>query len=258
MRFKGAINILTVIVLFFAAATAGAEEIEYKPTGFVNDYAHIISGPTNNDLTALLTSFKKQTGVEIAVVTIPTLGDVPLEDYATRLFEEWGIGEKGKDNGLLFLIAPKERKLRIEVGYGLEGAINDALAGRIIRDTIVPWFVKDDYSTGIVNGVVEAITILNKKYQLGFDTASASNINVSSMKHIKGTEGNIIGKILKVVVLIFIIFLFIKNPWAFLIFMGLGGRGGGFRSGGFGGGGGGSFGGFGGGMSGGGGASGSW
>lgn len=255
MHFKKTSIILVISICLLAAGPLFAQVPELKPTGFVNDNAHIINDQTKAKLTTLLSSFEQKTRIEFTVVTVATIGDTPIEDFATRLFEEWGIGKKGEDNGLLLLIAPKERKLRLEVGYGLEGAINDALAGRIIRETIVPWFTKGDYSTGILNGVVASIEILNSKYNLGFDPFKTGDIQPKQLIEVK--KSSVIGKILKIIVLIFLILLFIKNPWAFLLFMGLsGGRSGGFRGGSFGGGS--SFGGFGGGLSGGGGASGSW
>lgn len=225
-----------------------------KPTGFVNDFAHIISADTSAKLGQLLTAFEQATGIEAAVVTVGSLDDTPVEDFAVTLFEQWGIGKKGKDNGLLILVAPTERKMRIEVGYGLEGAINDAVAGRIIRDTMIPWFKNGDYSTGILNGTVESIDIISKRYDLKFDPAKAGGIEAIQLRKVGQKEGSVFSTILTVIVIIFFIILFIKNPFAALLLLGMGGGRGG-SSGGFGGGG---FGGFGGGGSGGGGASGGW
>lgn len=247
--------LIPVLILISFPFSPKAQQKLPAPEGFVSDFAGIINESTRSELTTLLTAFEKATKIEFAVVTVSGLDDTTVEDYATRLFETWGIGKKTTDSGLLLLVAPKERKLRIEVGYGLEGGINDAVAGRIIRDTIIPWFKNGDFSTGILNGVVESINILSKKYNLGFDPSKASDINVSALHHVENGNGSIFGTILTIAVIIFLVLLFIKNPWFFLFFLSSVTSGGSYRSGGFGGS---SFGGFGGGSSGGGGASGSW
>lgn len=246
-----------LIAILCVPSLSSAQPSALKPTGFVNDFAGIIDQGTKSKLNQLLTSFERATGIEIAVATTPSLKDIPVEDFATTLFEQWGIGKKGKDNGLLILVAPVEKKMRIEVGYGLEGAINDAVAGRIIRDTMIPWFKDGDFSTGILNGAVESIRILNSKYNLGFDPSVAGGLGSIPLRQVSYEKSSTLSKVFKFIIVAFLILVFIKNPWAGLfLMMGLGGgRGGSFRSGGFGGGG---FGGFGGGLSGGGGASGSW
>ena len=128
--------------------------IEYPtPSGFINDYAELLTSEEQQTLEATLNQFKQESGTEIAVMTIPSLEGDPIEDYAVRLFEEWGIGDKEKDNGLLLLIAKDDRAVRIEVGYGLEGTINDAKAGRIIREIIAPRFQQEQYADGITAAV---------------------------------------------------------------------------------------------------------
>lgn len=245
---------LSIIGILCASFSVAAQPSTLTPSGFVNDFAGIIDAPTESKLTTLLTSFKGATGVEVTVVTTPSLAELPVEDYATTLFEQWGVGQKAKDNGLLLLVAPNEKKMRIEVGYGIEGAINDAVAGRIIRDTMLPFFKQGDYSSGILAGTAESIERINTKYNLGFDIAASGIAYSRPAPH----KSSLFSTIIKFLVMIFFIFIFIKNPFAgMFLLMGMGrGRGGSSRSSGFGGGGG--FGGFGGGMSGGGGASGSW
>jgi len=105
-----------------------------QPCGFVNDYANVLSASEERQLVSMISEVRQKTGAEIAVVTIQSLEGNEIDDFSNRLFEKWGIGQKGKDNGLLFLAAMKDRKMRIEVGYGLEGAIPDAQAGRIRRE----------------------------------------------------------------------------------------------------------------------------
>jgi uncharacterized protein len=248
-------TIILIALPFYAHAIDHPE-----PAGYINDLANVIRPETTIQLANIITQFERATGNELAVVTVPSLEDEPIENYAAVLFEKWGVGKKGEDNGLLFVIAPVERKARIEVGYGLEPYINDALAGRILRDTMFPHFKSGDFSQGILNGVVEATGIIAKKTGVQFDPATAGQVDTGSIYHLASEgpdEGQpLIVKILKVIAVIIIVLFFLKNPWAALFMLsslGGGGRGGSYR-GGFGGG----FGGFGGGSSGGGGASGSW
>ncbi len=123
------------------------------PTGHVTDNANLLSSEERSDLETLLVSLKEQTGNEIAILTIASLGGEPIEDYAVEVFERWGVGKKGNDNGLLIVVARDDRAVRIEVGYGLEGVINDAKAGRIIRENLAPAFQKGAYAEGLTNAV---------------------------------------------------------------------------------------------------------
>jgi uncharacterized protein len=124
-----------------------------QPTGFINDFAGTFSPEFTVSLEQDLSDFEKETTAEIAVVTVESLQETTIEDYAVRLFENWEIGKEKEDNGLLVLIAPNERQIRIEVGYGLEPVINDSRAGRIIRDQITPEFKEGNYEIGIKQGV---------------------------------------------------------------------------------------------------------
>jgi uncharacterized protein len=221
-----------------------------KPTGYVNDYAGVIQAGTRTKLEGVLQGVEKKTGVEIAVVTIPSLEERPIEDYAVDLYQQWGIGKKGKDEGALILVAPHEKRVRIEVGYGLEGALNDAQAGRIIRDLMIPYFKEGDFTRGIVIGAQAVIAIaLKEKGIEGSDLEGAAAAPSPARK-----KGGPLSVIFKILLFLVMVYLFIRHPWLFLFFLASAGRGGGMRGGGFSGG----FGGFGGGLSGGGGASGRW
>lgn len=131
-----------------------------KPVGYVNDFAGIISEAQEAELETRLESFTASTGNELAVVTLKSLEGDTIENTAVAVFEQWGIGQKGKDNGVLLLIAPNERELKIEVGYGLEPVLTDSRAGTIIRDVITPKFKQDDYEGGITDGAEALITVL--------------------------------------------------------------------------------------------------
>lgn len=248
-----AITALFVVLLYVATAHA---QSGLEPTGFVNDFAGIIDTATESKLDRLLTSFEQSTTIEISVVTVPSLNEIHVADYANILFKEWGIGKKGKDNGLLILVAPVEREMWIEVGYGLEAVVNDAAAGRVYRDVMVPRFKDGDFGGGILSGVLATIDRLNSKLSLGFNAQSAGIAASELAKFPQQTQKrSIVSLIFKLILVVLFILIFIKNPLAGLFLLGMGRGGGGFSGGGFGGGG---FGGFGGGGSGGGGAGGGW
>jgi uncharacterized protein len=127
--------ILRAIVLIALAASAFAlDTSKLKPTGYVNDFANVISPASKQRLEAYLGEVERATGAQIAIVTVDTLDGEPVEDVANRLFREWGIGKKGKDEGLLLLLAVKDHKDRAEVGYGLEPIITDGQAGGVLRE----------------------------------------------------------------------------------------------------------------------------
>jgi uncharacterized protein len=119
----------------------------------VNDYAHLLSPATVSQLDNALKYFEQQESTQIVVLTVPTLAGDSLEDFSIRVAEKWKIGQKGLDNGAILLIAKQERKLRIEVGYGLEGKLTDLTSGRIIRDVILPWFKQGNFDQGVLDGV---------------------------------------------------------------------------------------------------------
>jgi uncharacterized protein len=119
-------------------------------TGRVVDTANILSAEQETDLAARLERIERETSVQIVIATVPTLGGVPIEDYSIRLAEAWGIGQTDTDNGIIVLVVPDDRNMRIEVGYGLESVIPDGLAGRIIRERMAPAFRENDYHGGLV------------------------------------------------------------------------------------------------------------
>ena len=124
--------------------------------GRVNDYANLMSPSRAQALEQRLEQFENQTGHQIAALTIPSLQGEDIEGFGIRVAEQWKIGQKGFDNGAILVIAQNDRKLRIEVGYGLEGVLPDAIASRIIREVIVPRFRDNDFAGGVEAGV-EAI-----------------------------------------------------------------------------------------------------
>ncbi|MBI4528401.1 MAG: TPM domain-containing protein [Deltaproteobacteria bacterium] len=127
--------------------------------GRVNDLAGLLPGGRSQVLEERLHRFEEQTGHQIAVLTIPTLDGEDLEGFSIRVAETWKIGKKGFDNGVILLVVHNDRKLRIEVGYGLEGILPDAIASRIIREVIVPRFRANDYAGGIESGIDAIIKV---------------------------------------------------------------------------------------------------
>tara|TARA_R110000782_G_scaffold78276_3_gene154968 strand:- start:13739 stop:14497 length:759 start_codon:yes stop_codon:yes gene_type:complete len=122
-------------------------------TGRVVDAANILDPAQEAALDAKLADLEKQSQRQLVVVTISDLQGYDIADYGFRLGDHWGVGDKERDDGALLIVAPRERKVRIEVGYGLEGVLPDILAGRIIRDVIIPRFKANDYPGGIAAGV---------------------------------------------------------------------------------------------------------
>ncbi|MFI5314828.1 MAG: TPM domain-containing protein [Myxococcota bacterium] len=124
------------------------------------DRAGVLSPGTRQSLEQSLAAFEKKTGHQIVVHTTPSLEGLPIEDYSMQVAQAWKIGQKGLDNGVILTVAPNERKLRIEVGYGLEGVLPDAVAARIIREQITPEFRAGHMEAGVVAGVraIEAVT----------------------------------------------------------------------------------------------------
>lgn len=129
-------------------------------TGRVVDAANMLSPVQEQDVTTRLSALEKQSGRQLVVATVPDLQGYDIADYGYRLGRAWGIGSKAKNDGALLIVAPNEHKVRIEVGYGLEGVLTDALSSQIVRNSIVPKFKGNDYPGGILAGVTAISTIL--------------------------------------------------------------------------------------------------
>jgi uncharacterized protein len=258
---------LAVVLLIFAPSvilTAESVSTLPAPTGYVSDFAGVLSPSTKYSLENLCTQVDRQARAQIAVVTIKTLdNDQSIDEFATQLEDKWKVGPKGTDRGVLMLVVLNPRKYRIEVGYGLEGILNDAKVGDIGR-SMVPALSQGDYNTAIPLGVQQIARII---------AADAGvTLNLGQPVHQYHREQAPVSISLTEIVLgggviLLILFFLVKTGNTGLIFfllgnlMGGGGRGGRGGGGGFGGGGddgGGGFGGFGGGSSGGGGASGDY
>jgi uncharacterized protein len=156
------IYILLLTTVLISISVANGADVPYL-TGRVNDNAQIMSESTRKTLTETLKEHEDRTTNQIVILTIPSLEGENIEDYANKVFNEWKLGQKGKDNGILMVVVPRERKMRIEVGYGLESTMTDLSAGRIIREIMAPRFRNEDYDGGITDGALAIISILDGK-----------------------------------------------------------------------------------------------
>nr|WP_202409459.1 TPM domain-containing protein [Hufsiella arboris] len=252
--------------MFLLTGVVLAQNFPEKPATLVNDYSNTLGQDEISQLEHKLVAFDDSTSTQIAVVLIKSLDGYDVNDYAVRLAEKWGIGQKKKNNGLIILVSTGDRKISIQTGYGLEGAVPDAIAKRIIENEIKPEFKNGNYYAGLDKGTDAIISYTKGEYK---------NDNPR-----KGKKDGIPAGLIILIVIIILVIIFrggrgnggnqvigrggSASPfWWFLMGNAMGGsnRGGGWgggSGGGFGGGGGGGFGGFGGGSFGGGGASGSW
>lgn len=131
----------------------------------VNDYASMLSPQAKSDIEAKLQEFERQESTQIVILTVPSLKGDPMEDFSIRVAETWKIGRKGTDNGLLLIVSRDDRKVRIEVGYGLEGRLTDLLAGRIVQNEIVPAFKAGRFDEGFTKGVAAMIDAVRGEYK---------------------------------------------------------------------------------------------
>lgn len=156
-----------------------------KPQGRITDFANVIDAATEAELDRELDQLEQKTSSEIAVATVSSLGNMSVEEYANKLFKQWGVGQAKQDNGVLVLVAPNDHKMRIEVGYGLEGVLPDGLAGEVIRDQFTPKFKSNDYSGGIKDGVDRLVQIVERHQVLTpdelarFNTSNSGGITVN-------------------------------------------------------------------------------
>lgn len=256
------LTLVFVICLAFPSIVVNASNVELPKQSYkfyTYDEAGIIDDATEQYIITVNESLARQTGAQVVVATVNDLQGRTLEEYANLLFREWEIGDKTKNNGILLLVAYSERQVRIEVGYGLEGAVPDITAGKIISDNIIPEFKSGNYNQGILNGFNAIMENVAREYNIDED-----NLAIDQSRSTSPSKGNALGRFFGgigkfILILLFIIDLVLNRGRMsrFLLFMFMSGRGRG-GGGGFGGGsgGGGNFGG--GGSSGGGGASGSW
>jgi len=229
-----------------------AAESFHAATGAVNDFAGVIPADAAERMARLSQEVLDRTGTAIVVATVKDVGDNDPDMYANELYQAWGIGKKGEDKGVLIFLALRERKIRIETGYGVEGILPDGLVGEILDSYVTPYLKKEDYGTGLGNAVAAVAQVVAR--DAGVTLTGGAAVKAAPRPE-RTHRGNILPLLLFFLVMIPL--LATRQGRAMLPFLIVallsGGRGGG--GGGFGGFGGGGFGGFGGGSSGGGGAS---
>jgi len=160
----GGVFTFLLLTLLLIPVTAFALDVP-RLTGRVNDYAKLLSPEAVRRLDAQLADFERTDSTQVVVLTIASLEGESLEEYSIKVAQAWGIGQKGKDNGALLLVSKGDRKVRIEVGYGLEGVLTDALSGRIISQSITPAFKAGNFDAGVEAGVSAIIAASRGEYQ---------------------------------------------------------------------------------------------
>ena len=158
---------LALFVLLFTAFSSSlyALDIPKRPSTYVTDQAGLLSPDARARLEQVLSAYERQTTNQVVVLTLPSLEGEALEDFSIRLAEAWKVGQQDRDNGVIFLIAQAEREIRIEVGYGLEGVLPDALAGQIIYQEVAPYFRAGKFEEGISRGVLAILRATQGEYQ---------------------------------------------------------------------------------------------
>ncbi len=252
--------ILLTLVLASVAMGARAEPIaQLKPTGYVNDFAHVLDPKAVAQMEEICRQIDQQAHAQIAVVTIHSLDGSDIESYAVDLFKKWGIGDKASNRGVLILYAIDDRKSRIEVGYGLEPILPDGKVGSFAREAI-PFMRSGNYSQGLLLDTSRVSDVIAQDAGVQLSTPQLVPSPTGPREQPRGIS--VTGIVLIIIVILVVLLTPLRTLLFWMLFSsifggGRGGGGGGWGGGGFGGGGGG-FGGFGGGSSGGGGASGSW
>ena len=257
LNVKNALALVSILFLIFAFPISNhATDVFPKRRGLINDFANVISPQYEQKLAQVTDELLRKTDVTVVVVTMPDIGGEDYNEYANRLYATWGIGKKGEDRGVLIFVTLKERKMRIETGYGMEGLIPDGLAGEIRDQYIIPFLKQNKFGEGLLNGTLAIADIIAKDAHVSL--TGQVPLKRRPVKRRSGLSS-------LVFLLLFFLVLFSMGrrrggmwPLLLLLLMGRGGgyyggygRGGlGGSFGGFGGG----FGGFGGGLSGGGGA----
>ena len=209
-----------------------------QATGWVNDFAGVISNEYKEKLNSLIEELEQKTAAEIAVVTVDSISPYGEIEYARLLFDNWKPGKKGKDNGVLVLLAIKERRWRIETGYGIEGILPDGLCGEIGRNYMVPYFKEGNYGEGLYQGVIKIAQVIGKDANIDLNTLQGIKDTTLTQVNSRDSGGSIS------IIILFLLFFGILILPILLgrrynnVFWG-GGYQGGWGGGGFGGGGGG-------------------
>lgn len=173
------LGFLFLLLFTLTSYALSNEELPPLPRSYVNDYANLLSTATRNKLNENLKQYQDTTTNQIIVAIFPGKVPTTIEDFSTRLEDKWKIGKKGKDNGVLLIIFPDDRQLRIEVGYGLEPKIPDSIANFIITQKIVPFFKQNKFDAGVesgVDGIIQAISATKTPHNVTENTVDSGNM----------------------------------------------------------------------------------
>ncbi len=176
------LNSAAVILIILApvAVCFGRADLP-MPRRYVEDYANVINDSDEQSLNGILQELEQKTGAQYIILTVKTTEGVPLQQFAIELTDKWKLGQKGKDNGMLFVLAAADRKYRFEVGYGLEGFITDQYCGQIGRDVLVPYLKKGDYGKGIYQANLQIVQKIAKQ----------SGVVLTGMPKLKSVPGGL-------------------------------------------------------------------
>lgn len=255
---KNRICLIVFCLLFLFNApvcfAAAKDTIPPRPNDYIYDPSQALKPELKQQLSALAAALDRDLQIQLVTAVVPDMGDETIENYANLLFGRWGLGYKNSHKGILFIVALAQRKMRIEVGYGLEEAMTDGQAGELLDRYVIPSFKAGNLSDGIASGHVAIAHHLAQFYQYEF-----KNVVLTPETMARSTQTDPAQEWFTLVILLALFYLFYKKGWLkylpFLLLMGMGGPA---NRGGFNGFSGGGFGGFGGGMSGGGGGSRGW
>ncbi len=199
--------------------------------GYVNDYANMMSPAARSKMEADLRAFERSDSTQIVILTIPSLEGEPLEDFSIRVSEAWKIGQKGKDNGIIFLVANKEHRIRVEVGRGLEGKLTDLMAGRIIDLVVKPRFKRGDFDGGFIAGVHSLIDATRGEFKAQAERVPVRKRGISPYFTIiffagvallfLGSMSKTVGGVAGAIGLPAILYLFLGPPVILLVIFGL-------------------------------------
>lgn len=197
------------IAVLAVSGLSAVAQAAYQPTAqfFVNDFADVLSADSERKIMELGNALQQQTGAQAVAVTVPSLEGQSVEDYAIDLANEWKIGQAEQDNGVLLLIAVEERKLRIEVGLGLEGALPDGKTGRIMDEYMTPPLRENDYSKGMLEGYKAVAAQIYQEY--GVDSSELSGYGISGSQSSGRDRGipNLLKMLSPVVIVILLVLL---------------------------------------------------